>query len=361
MFWIIGGGTVIERTLTLIGAPFTLALARQFEHSKWNGFTFEDLIYPLFLFIVGLTIPFSVTKRIERGDSRRSIVLHIIRRTLILFFLGLVYNGLLDFNLVEMRWMGVLQRIALCYLAAALIFVYSGVRGRAVWTAALLVGYWAVMVLVPTPGFGAGVLTPEGNLASYLDRLLLPGKFCCFGFGENEGILSTFPSIASSLIGALCADWLRAGSPTCSLNTLGCPTSRSGRGKVLGLSCAGVASLAAGLLWGFAFPINKLIWTSSYTLFAAGWSMLLLAAFYWIIDIRGWRTWAFFFTIIGLNPITIYMAQDLFNFGAVANIFIHGFVAYLGGFRPAFVALCVLGVKWLFLWFLYRQRIFLKV
>ena len=347
MFWIIGGGTVIEQLLTLIGAPFTLALAGQFEHSRWNGFTFEDLIYPLFLFIMGLTIPFSLTKRLERGDSQRRVVLHIMKRTLILFLLGFVLNGFLDFNLAEMRWMGVLQRIALCYLAAALITLYSGVRGRAVWTAAFLVGYWAVMALIPVPGFGAGALTPEGNLASYLDRLLIPGKFCCFGYGENEGILSTFPSIASSLIGVLCADWLRTG--------------RSGREKTLGLACAGFTSLAAGLLWGVAFPINKLIWTSSYTLFAAGWSMLLLATFYWIIDVRGWKRWAFFFTVIGLNPITIYVAQDLFNFGVVANVFIHGFVSYLGGFRPAFVALCVLGVKWLFLWFLYRQKIFLKV
>jgi predicted acyltransferase len=347
MFWIIGGGTFFEHAFTLIGAPFTLVLARQLEHSSWNGFTFEDLIFPLFIFIMGLTIPFALSKRIERGDSRKAIVSHIVQRAFILLVFGLIFNGLLDFKFEEMRWMGVLQRIALCYLAAALIFVYSGVRGRVIWTTALLLGYWAVMMLVPVPGYGAGVLTPEGNFASWLDRLLIPGKFCCFGSGENEGVLSTFPAVASALIGMLCADWLRTG--------------RSEREKTRGLIFTGAGGIVLGLVWGFAFPINKLIWTSSYTLFAAGWSILLLAAFYWIIDVRGWRRWAFFFTVIGLNPITIYMAQRIFDFGAVAAFFIHGFSGHLGGTGPSFTALGELGVKWLFLWFLFRQKMFLKV
>ena len=347
MFWIIGGGTVIERIFTLTGIPFVVSLNNQFEHSQWNGFTFEDLIFPLFLFIVGLAIPFSLTKRLSRGDSRRSIVLHILKRTILLFLLGLIYNGFLNFNIPNMRWMGVLQRISLSYFAAALIFLFTGIRGRAAWAGAILLGYWLVMTFAPVPEFGSGILTPEGNVASYIDRLLLPGRFCCFDFGDNEGLLSTIPAIASCLAGVLCSDWLRSG--------------RSGNGKTAGLALAGCVSLAVGLLWGIIFPINKIIWTSSYVLVAAGWSMLLFAAFYWVIDVRGYRKWAFFFIIIGLNPITIYLVQEIVNFGSIANYFIRGLSTHAGEFRQLLDAIGSFGVKWLFLWFLFKQKIFLKV
>jgi predicted acyltransferase len=190
------------------------------------------------------------------------------------------------------------------------------------------------------------VLTPEGNLASYIDRQFLPGRFCCFEFGDNEGILSTIPAVSTALLGVLAGHWLRSG--------------RTPRDKTLGLLGAGGTSLVLALLWNLVFPINKLIWTSSYVLFAAGWSLLILAAFYWIIDARGYRSWAFPFIIVGLNAITIYITQDLFDFGSVAQVFIHGFVNSLGGFKPLFAAAAVLSVKWLFLWFLYRQKIFLK-
>ncbi len=346
MFWIVGGGAFVERILTLMGTP--AAITGQFEHSAWNGFTFEDLIFPLFLFIAGLTVPFSLVKRAERGESRGVLVGHIARRVLILFALGLVVNGILDFRFADMRWAGVLQRIALAWGAAALIALFfKSIRAQAIWAGAILVGYWAVMMLVPVPGFGAGVLTPEGNLASFIDRLMLPGRFCCFEFGDNEGLLSTIPAISTALFGVLCGHWLRG--------------SRSGRDKTVGLLAAGVASLVAALVWGLVFPINKLIWTSSYVLFAAGWSMLLLAVFYWIVDVKGWKSWAFFFTVIGMNSITIYVASDLFDFRGIANVFIHGFVGNMGAFAPSFTALSVLAVKWLLLWFLYRQKIFLRV
>lgn len=346
MFWIVGGGTLVERILTLMHTPE--AITRQFEHSAWNGFTFEDLIFPLFLFIAGLTVPFSLVKRSERGDSKRGLVGHILKRVVILFALGLVYNGILDFRFADMRWVGVLQRIALAWGAAALIAVFfRTVRAQAIWAGAILVGYWAVMMLVPVPGFGAGVLTPEGNLASFVDRLVLPGRFCCFDFGDNEGVLSTIPAVATALLGVLAGNWLRG--------------SRSGRDKTIGLLAAGVASLIAAIIWGLAFPINKLLWTSSYVLFAAGWSLLLLAVFFWIIDVKGWKKWSFFFTVIGMNSITIYVASDLFDFRGIANVFIHGFIGNMGAFAPAFTAFSVLAVKWLLLWFLYRQKIFLRV
>ncbi len=346
MFWIIGGGTLVVRLFEWLKLPFSNTVIRQMEHSAWNGFTFEDLIFPLFLFIVGLSIPFALGKRITLGDSRGSIYRHILRRFAMLFILGLIYNGLLNLDFGHMRYAGVLQRIALCYLAASLIFVHTGVRGQAIWAGAILLFYWAAMTLIPVPGTGAGVLTPEGNLASWIDRQMLPGRFCCFDYGDNEGILSTIPAISTALLGILASHWLRS--------------TRSQRAKILGLLIGGAASLALSLLWNLAFPINKLLWSSSYVLFAGGWSLLLLALFYVIIDVWGIRGWSFFFVVIGLNAITIYVVSGLVNFNDLVNPFIRGVAAHLGDFRPVFVVTAALAAKWLFLWFLYKQKIFLR-
>ena len=260
--------------------------------------------------------------------------------------LGLVYGGILRLNFAEMRYAGVLQRIALCYFFAALIVMNSSIKSQALWAGGLLIGYWLVMKLVPVPGFGAGVLTPEGNFASYIDRLFLPGRFCCFEYGDNEGLLSTVPAVSTALLGVLSGHWLRS--------------SYTGIRKVQVLFAAGASSLFLALVWNFFFPINKLIWSSSYVLFAGGWSLLFLALFYWMIDVRGYKRWAFPFVVIGLNPITIYTAQGLFDFGIIARIFVQGIMQYTGDYRQIFFIVCTIIVKWLFLYFLYRKRIFLK-
>jgi predicted acyltransferase len=202
------------------------------------------------------------------------------------------------------------------------------------------------MKFIPVPGFGAGVISPEGNLSAFIDQHLLPGRFCCYGYGDNEGILSTIPAISTTMLGVLTGHWLKS--------------SFSKNKKVLGIFLAGILSILLGLLWNLNFPINKLIWTSSYVLFAGGLSLLFLALFYWIIEIRGYQTWAFPFVVIGLNPITIYVLSGVFNFGSVVNIFVHGFIDYLGEYKELFWVLCVFAVKWLFLYFLYKRKIFLK-
>jgi predicted acyltransferase len=346
MFWIMGGDAFFIALFAWFGTPFFLSLSKQLDHSSWNGFTFYDLIFPLFLFIVGAAIPFALGRRIDQGDSKKSLHLQILKRTIILFILGLIHNGLFDLNFSEMRYAGVLQRIAVCYAVAAFLFVNFKIRTQAIISAVILLGYWAVMKLVTVPGFGPGVLTPEGNLSAYLDRNFLPGSFCCFGFGDNEGILSTLPAVATAMFGVFAGLWLKSKS--------------DGMKKVYGLLAAAATALVLGLLWHLVFPINKLIWSSSYVLYSAGWSLILLALFYWIIDVRGWRKWAFPFVVIGLNPITIYVAQALFDFGIIANIFVHGFIDHMGAFKDPFWTLCVLAVKWLFLYFLNRQKIFLK-
>ena len=348
MFWITGGDTIFPALFTLIGTPFFLGLARQLEHSEWHGFTFYDLIFPLFMFIMGTTMPFTLTRYVERGDNKFTLYKHIIRRSLLLFLLGLINNGILGLNFAEMRYAGVLQRFAVCYFFAAMIVIHARKpRTQAFWAVGILLFYWAVMALVPVPGFGRNVLTPEGNLASYIDRLLLPGRFCCFELGDNEGILSSIPAVATVLIGVLAGHLLRSHHT---------PQKKAGY-----LALAGVVFLVAALMWNFVFPINKLIWTSSYVLHAGGWSLLLLALFYWIIDVRGHQKWAFPFVVIGMNSITIYVAQGVFDFGTIAAIFVRGIVGHLGDFRPLVWAICVFGVKWLFLYFLYKRKIFLKV
>ena len=347
MFWITGGEEVIHSIYKVFPNPITAVLDGQFEHVRWAGFHFYDLIFPLFLFLVGVVLPFSLTRRLEAGANRRQLYRHIVTRLLLLFLLGLVYNGLLDLNVHTLRIAGVLQRIALCYFFASLVVMNTRQRGLAIVTGGILVAYWLILALVPVPGVGAGVLTPEGNLAGYVDRLLLPRPFCCYKFGDNEGILSTLPAVATTLLGVLAGHWLRS--------------NRTPRRKALGLTAVGLACLLTGFVWSLWFPIIKNLWTSTYVLVAGGWSLLLMAAFYAVIDVWGFRRWSFFFTVIGMNAITIYLAWRLFDFAAIAGVFTHGLISYLGSFQPVFEAASVAATAWLFLWFLYRQRIFLKV
>ena len=347
MLWITGGEGLIHSLHRTLDASWTAALDTQLQHVPWEGFHFEDLIFPLFMFIVGVVLPFSLTRRLERGASRAGLYRHLVQRLVLLFFLGLIYNGLLDFQFHDLRIAGVLQRIALGYFFAALLVMNTSVRGQAIVTGAILVGYWAILMLIPVPGFGAGVLTPQGNLAAYVDQKLLPPPFCCYHFGDNEGILSTLPAIATTLLGALAGHCLRSGTAP--------------KRKVAGLALAGITCLIVGGVWSFVFPVIKNLWTSSFVLVAGGCSLLLLALFYWVIDVRGFKRWAFFFTVIGMNAITIYLARQLFDFGSVTAIFVHGFIDYLGPAKPLFWDFSVLMTGWLFLYFLYRQKIFLKV
>ena len=347
MFWIAGGDALIYHLSKAAPLPVLVTLAGQFQHVEWEGFHFYDLIFPLFVFIVGLVLPFSLTRRLEAGGNRRELYQHALRRLFLLFFLGLLANGLLDLNFPDLRILGVLQRISIAYFCATLLVMNFKVRGQVVATALILLGYWALMAWVPVPGFGRGNFTMQGNLAAYIDQRFLPHPFCCYDYGDNEGIISNIPAIASCMLGALAGHWLR--------------TAYSQKRKLMGLIVAGAASLGAGLLWSLAFPIVKNIWSSSFVLFAGGWSLLLLALFYGIIDILGYRKWAFVFTVIGANSITIYLARHFFNFREVGLIFTHGFINSIGAWRPFTIELGSVVAGWLFLYYLYRQKIFLRV
>jgi predicted acyltransferase len=349
MFWIIGGGQIFQGLHKVFDNPVTGVISRQMTHVKWEGFGFEDLIFPLFLFIVGLVMPFSILRGFEARRNFAGLYLRIIKRTVLLILLGMMMNGLLNFNWSEMRWMGVLQRIGLCYFFAAILVIHTRWRTQVIIVGAILVLYWAAMTLIPVPNYGPDVITPEGCLPAYIDRMLLPGVFnkSFYGYGDAEGILSTLTAICTTLLGVLAGHWLRSNN--------------SGNRKIAGLAAAGLVCLITGYMWGIYFPIIKKIWTSSYVLVASGWSLLLLALFYWVIDIKGYRKWAFFFIVIGMNSILIYFLSDVVDFAKIANFFVEGIAKQTGIFAPLVPVIAILTVKWLLLLFLYRHKIFIKV
>jgi predicted acyltransferase len=350
MFWIVGGGTVFVALAKVWPNALTEMLSRQMHHAKWDeAFYLEDLIMPMFIFSVGLVLPFSVLPHVECGESKRTLYLRIVKRLALLFLLGLmVENHGLRFDFSKLHWAGVLQRIGICYFIAAVLVIHTGWRTQVAVMVALLVLGWAAMTLIPVPGYGAGVITPRGCLAAHIDQQFLPGKIseAYYGYGDSNGILPTLMSVTTAIFGALAGYWLR--------------TNRSGVYKAEGLAIAGIICLAAGHVWGLAFPVVRLIWTSSMVLYASGYSLLLLALFYWVIDVKMIQRWAFFFIVIGMNAITIFFLRSLVNFEQIAGFFLKGITHYGPSFEQLILSIGVVAAEWLFLWFLFRHRIFLK-
>jgi predicted acyltransferase len=349
--------------MTIVNNPGTWsAVYPPLLHAEWHGWTPTDLIFPFFLFIVGVSMVFSYDARRARGHSRRELMLHVLKRSAVIFALGLFLNGFPWFNLATIRIAGVLQRIAVVYLIAGAIVLRWGRRGRIVATALCLFGYWALMMLVPVPGYGVGRLDPEGNLAAYVDRAVMLGHLWK-PMWDPEGILSTIPAIATALLGVFAGEWLR--SP------------RSMRAKVIGMVAWGVVGLTIGRLWHVWFPINKNLWTSSYVIFTAGFALVVLAVCYWLIDIRGWRLWGRPFVWLGVNPLAIYalssFVSENLDVWKVANIdgreygikalLYHRFFEPLASPMNASLlwAMAYLLVWVLVAWVLYRKRIFIKI
>jgi len=276
-------------------------------HAPWHGWTFTDLIFPFFLWIVGVAMTISFAKRAERGDAPSRIFRHVVTRSAIIFAIGIFLAafpfGILpahDFSLATLRIPGVLQRIAVCYLVASAITLTTGWRGKAGWIVALLTGYWLMVMLIPVPGYGAGVLEPTGSLAWSLDSTLLAGHTWSGapvpGF-DPEGIVSTIPAIATTLFGVLTGHLLRS--------------SQSSEAKTAWMFIGGEALLAVGLVMNHWLPINKNLWTSSYAVFMAGWAMVVLATCYWFIDVKGYRRWAHPFVVYGMNAIVIFALSGI--------------------------------------------------
>jgi len=381
MFWIVGAGALCRAIEKMSETPVTTFLSTQLQHVKWEGFRFYDLIFPLFLFIIGISIVFSLGKAEAQGGKTQALK-RIIRRSVLLFLLGVFYYGGLSGKWPNIALGGVLHRIAACYFFAAFIFLFFRPRVIAAICAGLLIGYWALLTLVPFPdirlepatvkkiatqigsdspsAIAAAVpqrvhgLYEEGrNLTNYLDFRFLPGRKAQHYY-INEGLLSTLPSIAISLCGIFAGLLLRSSSV-------------EDRRKVAWLFGGGLAAVALGFLWSLQFPMIKRIWSSSFCLTAAGYSAMLMAVFYLIVDVCKWQRWCEPFVWIGMNPITIYLAVNIVSFGKLAERFAGGDVrAFLdvhvakgfGNLVVALVSLCL--VFWLAR-FLYQRKIFLRV
>lgn len=347
MFWIMGGEVILSALADLTDWSGLKWFDGQMEHPKWHGFALYDLIFPLFLFIAGVAMPFSFEKRLARGDTKATLARHVIIRGLLLVLLGMIYNGLLNFNWPNTRLSSVLGRIGLAYLFAGLIVLNTSVRGQLVWFAGLLVGYWAALKFIPVPGFGAGDLSPGHTLTDYIDRLLIPGRLYN-GDRDPEGLLGTVPAIGTALAGALTGQFLK--------------TSRyNGHIKSLAMVMAGLICLGLAWLWDLDFPINKNLWSSSFVLWCAGLSLLLLALFYLVIDVWRFRAWTLFFVVIGSNSILIYMSEAFIDFEYTAHKLFDGALKHTGQYQPLLWALAVVAVKWLMLYVLYRKKVFLRV
>jgi predicted acyltransferase len=352
MFWIMGGAGIFSGLAALTGMPVLNWWAGQLDHVPWHGFRFYDMIFPLFLFIAGISFPFSMAKRTALNESRKTIYRHVITRGLLLVLIGIVYNNGVNFDFANLRYGSVLGRIGLAWMFAALIFMNTKLSYRIVWLCGILVVYWLAFILFPAHDLGAtDPYSMEGNLAGHIDRLLLPGRFCCYTFGDSEGLLATLPAICTALLGMLTGEFV-------SSQYLANKPVR----KVLYMIAAAIGLMILGRIWNLAFPINKYLWSSSFVCFVGGLSLLLFSIFYLVIDVWGYKKWAFFFAVIGMNPVTIYLAGRIINFDSATRFFFGGITTlFPETWAQLIEGIGVTTVAWVFLYILYKKKIFLKV
>ena len=358
IFWILGADGAIlalDRMLRDKGPTLSAAgsfLRGQMSHVAWEGFSFYDFIFPLLIFVSGVAIVLALPRLVAR-EGKALAHLHVLRRALFLYILGLIFYGGVGQHWSDIRFVGILQRIAICYLFASLLFLNLNWRGLIVALAALLGGYWALMTFVPVPGIGAGSFGPDANLANWIDVHYLPGRLWDKS-RDPEGLLSTLPAIATCLLGVMAGLLLKDERLT--------STQRS-----LWLIGAGTVMVLAGYLWGLQFPVIKAIWTSSFVLVAGGYSAILLGVMHQVIDVWGWKAWATIFVWIGANAITLYFINGVAGFEPFALRFVGGDVsAWFDRIITPGTGLFVAHILGLVLavalaGFLYRRKIFLRV
>lgn len=349
MFFIVGGESIILALAALFpGSAFMQALAVQMEHVEWHGFHFMDLIFPLFLFISGVTFPLSLAAQRRRGMTDRQITLRIIRRGLILVLLGWVNGAILECtDFAHFRYASVLGRIGLSWMVASLFNLYLREKWTRLIMPTFLLLYWALLVLFPVPGMDPYSI--DGSLVGRIDRVLLPGRLY-LGIHDPEGWLGFIPSIVTAMLGIETGRLLT--------------DKRMGEMRKVGLLFGlGALFIVVGLVWDLVMPINKNLWTSSFVMLTGGISMCLLSSFYLVIDVWGYRRWAFFPAVIGMNSITIYIARKLIDFDHTAHAIFSGFITncFPEALHPLLSTMAFIACWWTFLYFLYRQKIFLRV
>ncbi len=349
MFWIIGGQGIFLGLAKVWPGRLSTALAQQLRHVPWEGLHCFDLIWPLFMFMVGVSLAFSLTKRKANGESNKDLYLHALRRALILFVLGMMAQGnLLQFNLATLHpCYSVLHAIAAGYLIATIVTLNLRPIGQAITTAVFLILYWILLIAIPVPGVGRGVLTPYGNAATYIDNLVL-GRFSYVPQGmENTWFLSYLGFAASVMIGVLVGELLLS--------------RRSEKLKCWMLYGSGAGLIVLGLIWSVWLPVIKLLWDGSFVLIAGGLSCLMMATFYLIIDVLGYRKWVFPFSVIGMNALAVYMATELFNFRHIGDIFVGHLLPRVGRWDEFLAETTAFLIVWLILYWMYRTRSFVKL
>jgi predicted acyltransferase len=345
MFWIIGGDKIMRALPEISNNVVFRFLDQQLRHVEWVGFQFYDLIFPMFLFLIGVVQPFSIGRRVEKGTKKRELYKHIFQRALIMFTLGLIYYGIKDPNLKSMGYYGVLQFLAVSYFFSALIMLNTGIKGVIFWTSAILLIYFVMLKFIPVPGYGAGVLTPEGNFSKYIGNLASEALSPKFRLVFTPYMLAP---VSTALLGVLAGYWMRRKD----ISPL-----RIAKGLVI----AGAVLIAVGLIWANWLPVIKNLWTGSYVLLTGGISAVLLGVFYWIIDVKGYSKWTFFFTLIGVNSITIYLLARIIDFKAIVVFLSYSIIPVLGKVGPLFIAICVALCHWLVVYWLYKKNIFIKL
>lgn len=348
MFWIVGGAALLRALATWTGSqPFVDLVETHTRHTPWTGMTAWDLIFPLFVFMSGITMPYAITSKLEKGGTKREAWKRLLFRMTWLVLIGFSFS-VFRFDADQFKPSTVLSLIGTSYLIAGGIVIHRPVRAQLIWAIGILTAYCAAYYVMPVPGHGPGAITPVGNLASYLDQHLIPGRLH-MGIFDPEGTIRVLPGAAMALIGAVTGNYLRS-------NPL--PTIR----QVIVLALAGLSCLGLGLIWSLFFPIIKPLWSSSYIIFSAGWSLLLLAAFYLVIDVWKQNWFSFVWLPLGMNSITIYALVHWVDFEYTAIFFFEG-AGHLISDNAArvFVAGGVLFIEWSLLYFLYRRNIFLRV
>lgn len=353
MLFIMGFSSWVVSICSLFPQGSESWLARTMEHAQWHGLTHHDTIFPLFLFIAGISWPYSYASQLGKGASQKQIYLKIARRALTLIGLGILYNGFFDLDFAQLRICSVLGRIGAAWAIAALLFIHFRPKTRLFISAGILIGYWLLLYFVPAPDVAhASPYTIEGNLVGYIDRCITPGQLYFDGVRfDPEGLLSTLPAVVTAMLGMFTGEFVRHSDPKI-----------DGRRKAGYMGVAALGLLLVGGAWSILFPLNKMLWTSSFVLVVGSYSLALFALFYYVIDVKKCQKWTLFFRVIGLNSITIYMAQKIIDFDSANEFFFNGLASLLPEpwaevlLNTGYVAIC-----WLFLYFLYKKQIFLKV
>ena len=351
MMFIMGLSAIIANFCGLFPGGGDCWLVTQMSHVDWEGFHHHDTIFALFLFISGMTFPFSSAKKMTKGMSRSRLCLDVLRRACVLIFLGLVYQGIFQFHFATLRFPSVLARIGIAWAIAAILYMYTGKKTQWGIAVGILVGYFLLLrfFVAPDAPAGADSFSKEGNIAYYIDRILMPNHIYKKGLGDPEGLLSTIPAVVTAMLGMFTGRYVKESKD-------------SGNRKTLNMLAAAALMAVIAAVWSIWFPVVKNLWTSTFVLAAASYSLAIFAIFYYLIDVKGWRKGVVFFQVVGMNSITIYLAQRFIDFQQIGNFFLGG----VAGLIPEALGVVILKIgyfaaAWLMLYFMYKKNVFLKV